>query len=207
MPNVYYFKDLKFGISCDVYEPAEDSLLLAENLIISPGDAVLDIGTGSGIQAIIAAKKAEWVLAVDINPGAIETAVRNAELNKIKNIEFRISNLFDNIKNHDGFDLIIFNPPYLPLDNKNSQGENDMLDASWAGGKNGTDVINGFLESVGDYLKSDGRFEILISSLNNLDRVKKRFAENNLGFEIIARKRLWFEEIYVILGRNIRLTH
>lgn len=208
---MYYFRDFKFQTSGDAYEPEEDSVLLAESLIINPrampselrgqspriksGDYVLDIGTGIGIQAIVAARTAEKVLATDINPNAIEIARSNAELNKIRNIEFRISNLFEKV--NEKFDLIIFNPPYLP------SHEEDMLSASWAGGKNGVEVINKFLQSVANYLKPGGKFEILISSLNDPENIKKKFNENNLGFEIIARKKLWFEEIYVILGNNI----
>lgn len=192
---MYYFRDFKFQTSGDVYEPAEDSLLLAESLIIKSGDYFLDIGTGIGIQAIIAARMAEKVLATDINPNAIEIARSNAELNGIRNIEFRVSNLFDSIS--EKFDLIIFNPPYLP------SHEKDTLGLSWSGGKNGTEIINRFLGRVSSHLKPGGRFEILISSLNNLRNVKKKFNENNLEFEIIARKKLWFERIYVILGNNI----
>ncbi len=195
MPNYYYLKDLKLEIPEGVYEPDEDSLLLAENLVVKSKDDVLDMGTGIGIQAIIAAKMARYVLGVDINSTAIEIAGINAKLNNINNIEFKISNLFEKVD--EKFDLIIFNPPYLP------SYEEDMLSASWAGGKNGAEVINKFLQSVANYLKPGGKFEILISSLNDPENIKKKFNENNLGFEIIARKKLWFEEIYVVLGKSI----
>lgn len=194
MLNYYYFRDFRFEVYEDVYEPSDDSLLLAENLVIKSGDKVLDTGTGIGIQAITAVKNSKSVLAVDIDPNAIETAKRNAELNMIMNIEFRISNLFDNIKKSEKFDLIIFNPPYLPSEH--------IFDASLDGGKNGTEVIEKFLKSVSDYLRPGGKFEVIVSSLNNLDNVQKRFNDNNLGFKIIANKKLWFEEIYVVIGWN-----
>ena len=69
-----------------VYEPAEDSELLMENLVDVKNKVVLDVGTGTGIQAINAVKKgAKIVVGVDINPYAIEIARENALLN---NLEF-----------------------------------------------------------------------------------------------------------------------
>lgn len=189
-----YLKDLKFKTHSDVYEPAEDSMLLADNLKIKKTDMVLDMGTGIGILAMIAAKKAENVLAVDINPKAIEIARENAILSKIKNIEFRISDLFSNIRKNEKFDLIIFNPPYLPVN------EMDLIGRSWSGGKKGMEVINEFLKSVPNYLKKNGRIQLVASSFNGLDEIKEKFREMDFEFEILASKRLWFEEIYVILA-------
>jgi len=189
-----YFKNLKLKTHPDVYEPADDSMLLADNLEVENGDMVLDMGTGTGILALSVAKKAKNVLAVDINPKAIEIARENSTLNKIENIEFRISDLFGNIKKNEKFDLIIFNPPYLPVDEK------DMLGRSWSGGEKGREIIEKFLKSASDHLKKNGRIQLVVSSLNDLDKIRKKLKEKNFEFEILARKKLWFEEIYVLLA-------
>ena len=76
---------------------------------------ILDIGTGTGCIAIALAKafsKAQ-VTAIDINPKAIELATKNATLNKVSNISFIESNLFNNIPANKSFDLIVSNPPYI----------------------------------------------------------------------------------------------
>lgn len=96
-----------------VYEPAEDTFLLSENLAVKEGgDIALDMGTGTGIIALLMARKARWVLGVDINPIAVELAKENARINGITNVEFRLSDLFDNVSGK--FDVITFNAPYLP---------------------------------------------------------------------------------------------
>lgn len=185
-------KELKIQTHKEVYEPAEDSYLLAENLKIKKGDYVLDIGTGTGIQALTAAEKARKVLAVDINPYAIETAKKNAETNKIKNIEFRKSNLFSKITEKEKFDLIIFNPPYLPTNEK------DLLGKSWAGGKKGTETINKFIKQAPKHLKPKGRIMLLVSSINKPEEIIKKLRNKKLKTEITARKKLFFEELLVI---------
>lgn len=175
----------------EVYEPAEDSMLLADNLGVCGGDLVLDMGTGTGFLALLAAIKAKRVLGVDVNSRAIDVARGNALLNNIKNVEFRVSDLFSDIKD-EVFDLIIFNPPYLPVD------EIDVLGRSWSGGSKGLDVIRRFLKSAHDYLNEGGGIQLLVSSFNDLDELREILNENNFGFEILAKKKLWFEEIYVI---------
>ncbi len=178
----------------DVYEPAEDSYLLAENIDAKPGETVLDVGTGSGIQAIVAAKTAKSVLAVDINPKAVKLATSNAELNGVKNVEFRVSDLFENAGGR--FDLIIFNPPYVP------SYETDLLGKAWAGGKDGREVIDRFLCEAGEHLTDEGRFLLLVSSLNKIDELGHEFKKQGFGFEAVAEKKLFFERLYVVKGRR-----
>jgi release factor glutamine methyltransferase len=66
-----YFTNYVFDVYPDVYEPAEDSFIFAENLAVNFGDYVLDMGTGCGILGIVAAEKASHVVAVDLNPKAV----------------------------------------------------------------------------------------------------------------------------------------
>lgn len=81
---------------------------------------VLDVGTGTGVQAIIAAKKgAKKVLAIDIDDNSLENAKENVELHKLeKVIELRKSDLFNNIKEDEKFDLIISQLPFADVDYK-----------------------------------------------------------------------------------------
>ena len=103
----------KLVIPREVTPPAWMSKLLGKTILeeVRDSDRVLDMGTGSGINAILAASKSSHVLAVDINPYCIETGQRNAARNGVASrIEFRESDLFSNV---DGkFDLIIFDPPF-----------------------------------------------------------------------------------------------
>ena len=72
----------------------------------------LDLGTGCGVQALLAAQHSQHVVAVDINQRALDFAAFNARLNGISNIEFRLGNLFEPVEGQR-FDLIVCNPPYV----------------------------------------------------------------------------------------------
>jgi len=185
------YENLKLKLERDVYKPAEDSFLLAENLMVNKGDTVLDIGTGTGILALLAAEKARYVTGTDINPKAVKLAGENARINGINNVEFIHCDLFPTDKE---FDLIIFNPPYLPVD------DSGLLGKAWSGGEDGIQLIERFLNSVSGYLKEDGIFELLVSSMNDVDRINEILKKNEIKSEIIARRKLFFEELYVIKG-------
>lgn len=85
------------------------------------GGRVLDLCTGSGVQAILAARKAKCVIGIDINPRAVEFARFNAALNGVaQRCDFRCGSLYEPLKQSDSkrdserFDLILANPPFVP---------------------------------------------------------------------------------------------
>ncbi len=103
----------KFIVTKDVSPPAWMSKLLGKSILedVNDGDRVLDTVTGCGVNAILAASKSTNVVAVDINPFAVEAGKNNAKRNGVADrIEFIESNLFQNVKGR--FDLIIFDPPF-----------------------------------------------------------------------------------------------
>lgn len=190
-----YWRNLKLVEHEDVYEPAEDSFLLALNLNIEPSWDVLDMGCGTGIQALTAAATAKTVLAVDINPTAIELAKRNAEINCINNVEFRQSDLFVNIGSGESFDLIIFNPPYLPSP---ECGGESLIEKSWNGGLKGGELIDRFIREAPGHLKCGGSILLLVSSLNALEEIEDLIRQMGLESQTVAKEKLWFEELYVL---------
>src|SRR3989338_4349986 len=149
----------------EVYEPQEDSFLLAEQVKKYAKGNVLDMGTGSGIQAITAAKcvNVKAVTAVDVNPSAVKMANANALKGGVRNIEFLESNIFSAL-NGRKFDTIIFNPPYLPADIM-------AKDVALDGGKKGYEVLGKFIEGVNDFLKEDGIVLFIFSSLTNKKKI------------------------------------
>ena len=72
----------------------------------------LDVGTGGGIQALLAARHSERVVGTDVNPRALNFAAFNARLNGIDNVEWRLGSLFEPVRGEE-FDLIVANPPYV----------------------------------------------------------------------------------------------
>ncbi|MFL2140637.1 peptide chain release factor N(5)-glutamine methyltransferase [Ruoffia sp. FAM 26254] len=123
-----YFMEEKFKVTEHTLIPREDTagiVTLSNNFLENKVDAkVLDIGTGTGILAIMIAKlnTKQHVFASDISPEALKVAKENA-LNHQVNVEFIESNLFEHIP-QQSFDLIVSNPPYI------SEDELDLMDDS-----------------------------------------------------------------------------
>lgn len=186
-------KDFEIFLDEEVYKPREDSLLLVdvvENFLRkNKVKRILDVGTGTGIQALVASGFCKDVLAVDVNSRAIELAKRNAKLNNIKNIRFEVSDLFESVKGK--FDLIIFNPPYLPVDDSIKGSE------QWSCGEN-LELLKRFATDVKKHLKKDGTILIVISSLTGLEEVKKMFEEKGLKVEIVKTKKIPWETLYAL---------
>ncbi len=181
-------KVLKFLVFEDVYEPAEDSLLFLSSLPESlEGKILLEIGSGSGVISVITALRGARVTAVDVNPKAVENTLLNAEKHGVRVDAFE-SNLFEKVKRK--FDVIIFNPPYVPTE---PGEEKDLLSLAWDGGPKGTKVIERFLKQFKEHLKDKGECYLLISSKNGLRKELEK-----QGWKTVNSKHLFFEELYVM---------
>ena len=192
-----FFEDLQFNVVDNVYEPAEDSFLLADNLKVIEGDTVVDMGTGCGILGIIAATKAKRVVAIDINPYAVRCAKQNAELNSVAGkISFIQGNLFAPIRMRTEFDVIAFNPPYLPSE---SVEEDSWLRQAWSGGISGRDVVESFIREARNYLKPDGAVYLILSTISNIETSLHDFEGTGLRASVIAQQDLPFFETIVLL--------
>lgn len=172
-----------------IYRPAEDSYLLAEQVKrFSRGKSFLDIGTGIGIQAEAAIEAhASAVLAIDINAEAIEL-LKSKKINALK------SNLFSNLPKESKFDIIAFNPPYLPKDKL----EDKESALTTTGGKKGDELILKFLKQAPSHLNKNGIILLLLSSLTPTDKINSLLKKLNLKSKIISRKKLFMEELFIL---------
>jgi release factor glutamine methyltransferase len=195
-----FFKEHAFSVDENVYEPAEDSFLFAENLVVKEGERVLDMGTGSGILGIIAAEKACEVVAVDVNPYGVRCAKANAVVNNARSkMVFIMGDLFNPFDTSARFSLILFNAPYLPIDNEK---DNSLAAIAWNGGKTGRDLIDRFIGEVFGYLSPNGRVLLMQSNLAGLDATLERFASFGMSVRVLAQHRLpFFETLFLLEAR------
>jgi release factor glutamine methyltransferase len=192
-----HFGDYVFDVCDDVYEPAEDSFLFAENLDVKEGARVLDVGTGCGLLGILASKKAGGVVAVDLNPFAIRCARENSGLNGARDkMDFIQASLFSALNSGVRFDLILFNAPYLPSE----KGEEDSwIERSWVGGANGREVVDQFIFEVPEHLNPMGTVMLMQSTLTGVDETLQKFSQNNLKGKVKAELKLPFFETLTLI--------
>jgi release factor glutamine methyltransferase len=191
-----FFAGHLFFVDENVYEPAEDSFLFAENLTVKKGDRVVDVGAGCGILGIVAAAKGGEILGVDINPWAVKCAKENARLNHIENsVSLVQGDLFAPISAEDKFDLILFNAPYLPVE----VAEGSWLERSWSGGVAGRDTIDLFIREAPKHLAPNGRILLMQSTLSDMEETLQVFKREGLSAKVIAEQRLPFFETIVLL--------
>ena len=184
----------------NVYNPAEDSYLLADNLEISEGQSVLEIGTGSGIVAMYASRLTDKITVTDINFDACELARRNFRDNGIEGIEILFGNLFEPVKERK-FDVILFNTPYLPTEDDDVI--DDTINYAFDGGVNGRKVIDLFLNEVGNHLNDGGIVQLIQSSLSGNQETLQKLDELGFIAEIKASEHFFFEDITLINAYKI----
>jgi len=199
-PKKAYFDNYVFTVDEHVYETAEDTFLIADKMAVNENDTVLDIGTGCGILAVLAAKKAQHVVAVDINPYAIKCAKKNAKAQGVtEKVDFFQGDLFQPLRNDKSFSLILFNSPYLPSE---PDEENSWIGKAWAGGPNGRKVIDRFIAGVPCWLTENGRVLLVQSSLSDPDKTIEMFNELNLQAKVVSQIKFSFESIILIEAKR-----
>ena len=190
---------IKLGASDLVYEPAEDSFLLADVALeeAEPGMSILEVGAGSGfVSAVLRANvKGIRVLATEINPHAARCAKANS-------VEVIRTDLFRGLKPESqkaSFDLILFNPPYLPTSKEEKVP--GWLNYAFDGGASGRETLDRFLGEVRNYLKPGGKILVLISSITGLEAVKEKMEKLGFEVDVVGRKKVSFEELMVVRGK------
>lgn len=202
----------------NVYEPAEDSFLLLDalelelpSLITKKPLITVEIGSGSGIAISSLAKylnyQSHGFFAIDINKFACNATKDTANSNNV-NVDVINMDLLTSFK-PNSIDLLIFNPPYVPtptdgsnsnipeheklydcdVAGRNMSDDEKMIIKSWAGGKDGCEIINRLLMNLRNILTPNGVFYLLLIKENKPEMIRQRL--HDLGFaseQIIDRK-------------------
>jgi release factor glutamine methyltransferase len=196
----FHYEDLIIELHPEVYEPAEDTFQLLEAIKLQKDHRVLELGTGCGLIALSCAREGANVICADINPYAVDLARKNYQLNNqlIKgNMEVRCGDLFSIISSDEYFDVIIFNPPYLPTKKEDRIGDTGWFDTATDGGIDGLAVTKRFLKGVSKHLAKNGFAYIVFSSLSNRAKLEKHASDAGLISKVISSRTYGDEQIDV----------
>jgi release factor glutamine methyltransferase len=181
------------GVETRVYQPAEDSALLAKAALERASGHTLEVGTGSGwvAERVVDAGVADAVVAADLNPHACRAArERAAERFEVVRADlvapFRAAT----------FDTVLFNPPYLPTDPDHEW--DDWMETALSGGSSGRRLIDPFLATVGRVLTADGVVLLLVSSLTGYEAVLESAREAGFTTERVREESYPFETLTVV---------
>jgi len=148
---------------------------------------ILDMGTGSGVCAVFAARHARRVVAVDINEAAVRCAGINARLNHLEHkIDVRHGDLFAPVL-EERFDLVLFNPPFV-------QGPpRDDRDRAWRS----NDVAERFAAGLAAHLKPAGFALVLLSTFGDGHVFLEEFRKQSFKISVLAERRFVNERLTI----------
>lgn len=179
---------IEIEVGSEVYNPSDDSYLLLKVVEVSPEERFLEMGPGTGLLSIHAAKLGAIVTAADVNPHAVECTKRNAAKNSVR-IDTVKSDLFEKVRGN--YDVIVFNPPYLP----GAATSTSWIERAWSGGDEGSETAVQFLNDAWKHLSPGGRIFMILSSVGGLMSVL-RSARERYDSEMLEEKHMFFESIY-----------
>ena len=163
------------------------------------GKSVADVGTGSGILALAAARAgAASVLAVDINPNAVLSAQENAQLNGFADrINVACMDLLAEVPPQPTFDVILSSPP------KHAGEPRDLADGGWHAGPQYRNVAALFTQARAR-LKADGCVYVMVSSDSDLDLLSRLIAEAGFRARLTLERSFYIESMLLY---ELRMGH
>ncbi len=177
-----------------VFHPGQhfSSKILARHVAALPlrGCRVLDMGTGSGVIGIVAARHGAHVLAADINAHAIALARSNAALNG-GTLQALPSDLFAALAPSEKFEWIIFNPPFF------AKPAPEELHAAYNAGAQ-LETLARFFEEAPSHLAPDGKILLIVSSDMALDEMTRMLARYEYQLAQVEAVPHWFEIFYFV---------
>jgi release factor glutamine methyltransferase len=169
----------------DEYPPSEDTFFIVDNIKNEHGNFALDVGSGSGYLTKLLSENFSFVVGTDIN------------YNVLVHQTYKTDNLIC-CSGSDAlirkFDFIVCNLPYLATDG--------ILDVATDGGIDGFEVPKKIFDSVIENMAKNAKFIFVTSSLSNYQKLIDYAQELGLKTRIIAKKKLFFEELILVESTN-----
>jgi release factor glutamine methyltransferase len=173
-----------------MYSPREDTLLLADEASNLNVDRVLEIGIGSGLVIQVLARSNNHIVGTEIDQSVIR---------KVKqSIRQKTGACKTDLLVCDGasafrsgvFDVILFNPPYLPAD--------QIVDKTVDGGEKGVKVSERWLKDATRIIKETGQIIFVLSNLSDCITLLGKMLSEGFHSRIVRIHHLFFEDLLVI---------
>jgi len=191
-PHQVRVRGRTYRITREVFNPKYygTSRFMARHTEAGLDDVVLDMGTGSGIQAIVAAQTAARVVAVDVNPEAVRCARENVEANGLgSTVTVVESDLFAALEQGQRFDVILFTPPYLEGTPTTPLGH-ALFDPGKA-------LVRRFFAEAKGYLAPGGYVQMVYSSIADPARALAVAEELGWQHSLVTQKRAFGETLLI----------
>lgn len=164
-------QNLEFEVTPEIFPASPHGVFLAGKINVEKNDTLIDIGTGSGILAIAAAKLGAKAFATDTSMDAIETAKRNALRNNTE-VEFSQGKYFAGFNGN--FDVILANLPHEIVHKSYRKAIGNNLTQTIDGGKKGNEKILKFLTLAKEHMDKHSKIYLLVYTMSDyLSTIKK----------------------------------
>ena len=190
--RMYKWGGIKLEIPPQVFHPgfffSTQLLLQYVNRFSLQNKNLLELGAGSGLIAIQAAKQGAVVTATDINPIAIKYLHSNSVQNNVR-LEIIRSDLFTDIPNQS-FDIIVINPPYY------KKQPVTLQDYAWFCGKNG-EYFSGLFSQLPDYIHDKTETIMVLCDGCDIEMIETAAARNGFKFQLVLTKQNMLEKNFI----------
>jgi release factor glutamine methyltransferase len=185
---------LKIIVQNHVYPPSEDTFLLLDAIEVSPSESFLEVGCGSGYILANAASISFRAIGLDFSFAAVRNTKQNLLSNNMEeNAEVLLSDLLDAFLPNTRFDVIVFNPPYLPSDE-----DGTGLDHALIGGIRGSEITERFVRQAMQHLSPSGRIYTIVSSLSGHSQLERCIEDAGFEMTTVESGAFFFERLSVI---------
>lgn len=182
------------GVDGGVYPPSEDTFLLLDCLEEGEGLA-LELGCGSGVVALQLAKHGWWVVATDINEEAVRETRKLLEREGMgRRVSLVVGDLLSPFRDGVGFDLLVFNAPYVPHDEPPAS----TSDLAWHGGKTGRRWIDRLIDDISTRGLRVKKIFLVQSAASEPSETRRKLHSMGYDTRIVGSKSDFFDEIVAI---------
>ena len=185
-PREFKYQDISITVAPGVFHPG---FFFSTSFILEflgtqqlRRQKFLEVGSGSGIISIFAAKNGAEVTAIDINSKAVKNTRENSEKNAVK-ISILESDLFSNVP-PASFDWIVINPPYYPIDPKSE------AEYAWNCGED-HQYFKSLFAGLGKFITNKTNILIVLSDVCDLQTIFSIGSEHGFSFKKISERKVW----------------